>query len=879
MEKNENSNSNNSDKEYYWIKLDTIDFDSDGINISVTNNYRNFIYYLNNPLPLRKVKDISENTIALSIPLNETGYKNLIKTFIRDEIIKSQTGDKPDFVENLSNMNFMSFDEAVYYLSSNWYFYKSNLNYLSDDVILFLSNRITESKYTRLMENYEKNILENPSEVLLNKELKNEVEKTILSDRQNSETDNNQSNFIRFIHKIYEKTKNSNNNNPVTIINMLSNCFYNPNNYSNDFGNLKMLIQSLSLHANYLYELHNPSTKINKLYCGLKLLEIFGCSFLDDTFITYPQFNMLINLNLDLNNLNCEAAKIEIISFNKNYVENIFSNTQKDCSSRNFGIFHILYFLLNSNDKQFIDFNLDFNKSDSLKNWFSKKKPNWEKYDSEIFMNFVSLLKIFEFSKDDIQTIIKSIILFFLISDLKFVADKPRSIILIKTENEFLDYLEQISILNDKEKEKIKKVFLFNLKDDSENSFKTVEECQENVKTMRKILYESLFYFIVNKINSNLNYQEDNKQHSKNLKEIIIANFIGPKIRENSIKEIYDVFNLYLLENSLKNFEFYKIDNLKEKTEKSQQHSKNSEIIENLFSSIYLGDNKLNKKDKNSKTDLRVKIEKKEIALNIEEILKQNSRVSVNLNELLSSLKVLNKENIFLMNENLKNYSETTLGIFKEFSNKFSSTTSEKYFIFNFSEIIEVGSNIKKRKNAEGDNLATDSIVYKISKALIDTNIKSFIENPLFLFSSKFNCKEFYQKFIFNKENKISDSLDYSEIEEFLETNNIDKSDYLLGESNIFIKNSVLKKLENLQKFNENKKNEIICELNPARWVDNLFQDISKRISEDLIKKDSDKVKKYKDTLTINSESVSFLINNTNFNEEEKKNNKGEQYK
>ena len=105
---------------------------------------------------------------------------------------------------------------------------------------------------------------------------------------------------------------------------------------------------------------------------------------------------------------------------------------------------------------------------------------------------------------------------------------------------------------------------------------------------MRKNLYESLFYFIVNKINRNLTFQEEIKQNSTNLKEIIISNFIGPKIRENYIKDIYDVFNLYLLENSLKNFELYKVDNLKEKTEKVQQHLKNSEIIISMIHTIQI---------------------------------------------------------------------------------------------------------------------------------------------------------------------------------------------------------------------------------------------------------------------------------------------------
>lgn len=800
----------------------------------VTNYWLNSDKYdMKSDKELRYVKDqiifgqkISENENDSSIDLNIVVNKKLItKNFKKEDLIESKN-DTSICYQNLSKIKSFTSYEVIFNILNNFnkeiYF-----NFITDEILLtypkFPITNNSENYFENylLIQDYQKNLFEFPEASHKSFEhLKENIMKILADHNSNIKNQNENYEFnydevyLRLIQKILEKEKNSE-------INFISNTQY---GHSTDWEEIKFLIQNFSAYNKHRIfrekelklKFENEFKIYDMIYSGIKILEVFGCATamnnLKSDNLKIPRFNFKLVMHLDKDLNQCKSAKFEISNFNREAFD-------LNSSDRSFDIFHILPKYLSKNYQKEYTLDSKLENYKLLKNSMGSILDE-QKVDEENFiLLFNFLLKNFKFHHTDVNLIIQLISLILNLCNLEFI-NKNGIIEVIGIEN-----VRSVLKLDCSDRE-ISNLFL--LSQLTNKQFSTVESCKSNLYKLIKDIYESLFYYIVEKINFQLNITlnkilENVKVNvTDNLKTIIISNSTFDNKKE--INNPHDLFRFFTFEDKIKNFEKEKIDEFLEKISEYSKieygYDKNNkstlnmlEKIMNIISSTkhetitdFYENNSKNQKylsiynfDIDHKINLTMIDHYNLLSKNkILEFLIDRFECTLNNSLKNSHDPKINKEiehKLLLLKSiffNNKGVGKSDRNLIKELLNNYQNETimvDYKFYIINFSDCFSKDSDVTQLKN-------------ELLKNMKKLKIKSYVENILSKFSHFFSKKSFVDRFFIpcepnseinsKKENFYKEAL-------FLILSRLERNSYLIKSDFIFLSNSAYLRLEKIE--------------------------------------------------------------------------------
>jgi hypothetical protein len=799
----------NNPVNYYWLNSDKYDMKSD----------KDLKYIKDQIIYGQKISENeNDSTIDLNIVVNK---KMLIKNFKKEDLIELKNNISL-CQQNLSNLESFTSYEVIYNILNN-YNKGKYFNFLTDEILLtytkFPITNISENYFENylLIQDYQKNLFENPEASHKTFEhLKENIMKILTDHNSNIKNENEvieynyDEVYLKLIQKILDKEKNSE-------IKFISNTQY---GYSTDWEEMKFLIQNFSVYNKHrvfrekeLKSNFESEYKIyDMIYEGIKILEIFGCGTgmnnLKSDNIKIPKFNFKLILNLDKDLNQCKSAKFEITNFNREAFDLYLSE-------RSFDIFHILPKYLSKNyQKEFI---LDSNTANYklLKNSIGSV-INEQKVDEENFiLLFNYLLKNFKFQHTDVNLIIQLISLILNLSNLEFI-NKNGEINVIGLEN-----VRKVLKIECSD-EVISKLFTYS--ELSKKPYSTIESCQFNLNTLIKDIYESIFYFVVEKINIQLGLSLNKiyENVNENLKEIIISN--STFYNKKEINNPHDLFRFFSFEKSIKYFDEEKIDEFLEKLSEYNKieyvYDKNNKSTLNMLDKII---NIISSSRHETMTDFYENTSQNQKYLSIYNfdidhkinlsiinnynLLSKNKILEFLLDQYESSLKnsltssydpkitkdietkLLILKSMFYNNKGIGNSDRNLIKeLMTNYQNE-SRMVEYKFYIVNFSDCFSKDSDMIILKN-------------ELLKNLKKLKIKSYIENILSKFSHYFTKKYFIDRFFIpcepnsginpKKENFYKEAL-------FMILSKLERNSYQIKSEFIFLSNSAYLRLKKVE--------------------------------------------------------------------------------
>ena len=301
------------------------------------------------------------------------------------------------------------------------------------------------------------------------------------------------------------------------------------------------------------------------------ILEAFGnCKTLRND--NSSRFGKYVTLNI-----NFETKKV----IGASIITYLLEKSRIITQAKNERSFHIFYQLLNCGDTNLLNklyLSPDVQTYNYLSNSSNVKLKNIN--DSQMFKEAMECFQINDFTKDEIDNILKIIAGVLLIGNIKFVQKGK------KCEIENMDLLKNICDLLQCVQEDIVKALTLKINvinNESIESPLTMENCITSRDSLAKEIYNRLFLWIVKKMNSRLSpkYNLDTDEENDNTKYIGLLDIYGFEcFNVNSLEQLcINYTNEQLQKLYINDFFQYEIDDLTKKVLLQKQDLLNSLII------------------------------------------------------------------------------------------------------------------------------------------------------------------------------------------------------------------------------------------------------------------------------------------------------------